>query len=285
MRILKISVITTFIFIFLNSCSSLQQLADMQQPTLSVDDVRVTGFNLREVEMTFDMEIDNPNPVSLTLNSYNYDFKIADNSFVSGNQPLNSSIAASGQNIVSVPVTFTFQELFNSFNILREQNETSYSFLADLEVQVPVLGLVTVPVDKTGTFPVVKIPTISLDGFRVTDLSFSKAEVELDLKVNNPNSFGMNIQGLNYGVELNGISPVSGEISQSVSVNERSSETITIPATFNLAELGLSAYRLLRSDEPISYSLVGNAEVGADLPFFEISSFQFDRSGEIDINR
>lgn len=283
MKIFKNIALTTFSFFFFLGCAELKDLANIQKPSVTIDDFRVTNLSLKDIELTFDLAVNNPNPVALTLASYDYDLQIEENSFVKGKQSLSSRIEASGSNTISVPVTFTFEELYQTFKSIKDKDDTAYQFFANIGVNVPVLGLIEVPVEKKGTFPVVKAPTLSVSNFSITNLSFTKADIELELEVKNPNAFGVILNGLDYNVDLNGFSPISGNISERVEIIEKGSGKIKIPASFNLIELGLGAYQALRGNEPFDYSLNGSADIGATLPFFKSSLFNFDKSGVVDI--
>lgn len=269
--------------ILFQSCAELQNLANVQKPSISVDDFRITGLSLQDIELTFDLEVDNPNPVSLSLSSYNYDLQIEENSFVKGAQSLNSTIQASGKNIVSIPVSFTFKELYNTFGSIKDKDNTDYQFLANIGVNVPVLGLIEIPIEKKGTLPVVKAPSISVSSLSVKNLSLTKADVELALNVDNPNAFGLILNKLDYQVDVNGFSPISGTSNERIEIGEKEKGTIKIPASFNLVDLGLGAYQALRGNQPFDYSIKGGADVGATLPFFSTSSFNFDKSGVLDL--
>ncbi len=271
------------ILFLLVSCSELKELANAQKPTISVDDFRVSGLSLQDIELTFDLQVDNPNPVAVTLSSYNYDLQIENNSFVKGSQPLETTIPAKGQNNISVPVVFTFKELYETFTSINSKTESAYAFLANLEINVPVLGLIEIPIEKSGAFPVVKAPTISVSSFSVKDISFTKADIEVELNVANPNRFGMILNQMDYNVDIDGLSAISGEVIDRIEIGENEAETIKIPASFSFANLGMAAYNALTSDDPFEYKLSGSANVGATLPFFESSSFNFDKTGVVDI--
>ena len=264
-------------------CSELKELSNVQKPAVSVADFRISDLSLQDVELTFDLLVDNPNPVAVTLSSYNYDLQIESNSFVKGSQPLNTTIPSKGQNNISVPVKFTFKELYDTFTSINSKDEGAYLFLANVEISLPVLGVIEVPIEKSGTFPVVKAPTISVGNFSVKDISFTKADIEVEINVANPNSFGVILNQMDYNVDLDGLSAISGEIIERINIGENQTETIKIPASFSFTDLGMAAYNALTSDDPFEYELSGSASVGATLPFFESSSFNFDKTGVVDI--
>ncbi len=267
---------------FLLQCAELQNLSSVQKPTVSVENVSVSNISLSDIELLFDVQINNPNPLSLSLASYEYDFQINSNSFVKGVQELNTRIDANASNTVSIPVTFTFQELYNTFTSLRSEDEAGYALLGSVGVNVPVLGLIEVPIEQEGNFPVVKAPSLSLSGISVKSLSLTKADIEINVGVENPNSFGLNLNSLDYEIDLNGLSPISGNTSEKVFIGEKETGTVTIPLSLNFLQAGMAAYNAINS-ENFEYSLNGAANLGADLPLFQPSSFNFDKSGIVNI--
>ncbi|GAB5408630.1 MAG: hypothetical protein BalsKO_09950 [Balneolaceae bacterium] len=267
----------------LTSCAELKKFTDVQKPTIALDEFRVTELSLQDIELTFDLELSNPNPVALSLASYDYDLQIEQNSFVKGTQALTTKIEANSSSLISIPVKFTFEELYNTFTTINSKKEGDYTFLGTVGVNVPILGLIEVPVEKVGSFPIVKAPTISVSSFSVKDLSFTKADVELELNIGNPNTFALILDKLDYNINLNGFDTIKGTTSNSLSIAENETNTFKIPASFNFLELGSVAYSAIVGGDPFEYSLTGSADVGASLPYFDLSSFNFDRSGVVDI--
>ncbi|MEP1152110.1 MAG: LEA type 2 family protein [Balneola sp.] len=271
-------------FIFLtSSCSAIKDIASIKKPSLSISDVQVSNISLQDIELTFDIDIENPNAVSINLDSYNFDFLVDNNSFVKGDQPLTTEIKSTATSTIQIPVSFTFNELYQTFSSIKEKDETAYELDAIIAAKLPVLGLTEIPVKKSGTFPIVKPPKISAPRLSVKNLSFTKAELELQLNIDNPNNFGVTLNKLDYKVDINGLKSVSGMTSSAIDVSKKGSNTITVPVSFNLIELGRSAYQLLSSNKPLDYSISGSTNFDATLPFFDTSNYTFDRTGSLNI--
>lgn len=284
MGITKRLLFLSLLCIFFTSCSTLQELASVQKPGISISDVNISGLSLQNIELLFDVEVDNPNPLSIDLDSYEYDFLIGQNSFVKGSQTVDTEILASSKSIVQVPISFTFQELYDIFGSLKDQDETTYTLDTKVGVNVPVLGLMELPVKKEGTLPVVKPPSISLGKLSVKDLSFTKADLELELKIDNPNAFGLIMNTLDYAVDINGFSAITGSSNKRIEIGNKESGNVKIPVSFNLLQLGVGAYQVLKSGNPLNYNLSGNANVGATYPLFQNSPFDFAKSGVVNLN-
>ena len=65
-------------------CAALQEFVNIQKPTAKINTLRLTGMSLEELDLAFDVDIFNPNALSASLASFDYDFK--------GNLNLNTSV-------------------------------------------------------------------------------------------------------------------------------------------------------------------------------------------------
>jgi len=267
----------------LQSCAQLSELANVSKPSLSVVDMNITGLTLQDIELTADIEIINPNNVRIDLSSYSYALDINERNFVKGLDESGMNIDAKNRSIIQVPVTLTYSELLQTFQSIRDQDESEYNFNADFSFDLPVLGAVTVPVQYAGKIPVVKQPSISLNNFSVESLSLSGADLLVELNVQNPNTFQMLFDDLNFDLEINGLKSFSGTVSEEVRIDRNSAQTVELPFNISFLNAGMAAYRLLNSNEDLDYKLTGSTIIGSDLPYFKKSNFDFDKSGSVDI--
>ena len=127
MKFLTIPFLSLSSFFLLSSCATLQDFASIKKPDLSISSVNITDVSLSDIELTFDVDIDNPNQVAVNLASYNFDFLIDGNSFVKGDQPLTSEIKSATTSVIQIPVRFTFEELYNTFTSIKDKDETPYN--------------------------------------------------------------------------------------------------------------------------------------------------------------
>ena len=284
---LSVSGILLLLLLMLSTgCSTLQDLADrVQKPRLSVSDMRVSGFNFNEIELTYDITIDNPNALSLQLDSYDYDFRLNGETFIQGQQQENSTIEASGQSTVQVPVTLNFRKVYEGIQTLAGSDSAEYEFLSDLIFDLPVLGLTKIPVSKRGSIPLLNSPNIRVSSLNVQNISFTKADLLLNMEFDNPNAFGIEINGFDYGLEINGDRWAEGESLANTAIGSKQTRQLSIPISLNISEIGLSAYRLLTGSGELNYSLQGNFDLGTTHPLLDQTTLQLDRSGNLPLIR
>jgi len=258
-------------------------MASAEKPTLSIVDFKIDHASLEEVDLLFDVEVNNPNAFQISLNNYAYDFQINGNSFVTGTQNLETELEASSTSIFQIPVTFEFQELYSLFRSLNGQDETEFLIDGIAGVDVPILGAMEIPISKSGTIPVIKPPSISVQSLKLTELSLSKVAFEFGLDINNPNTFQLNVANLDYALDINGFNSISGLIDEAAEVAPKSNSLLVIPFEFNLLQIGMGAYQVISNREPLDYEFTSSTLVSMDLPFFEASTFNFDKSGTLNI--
>lgn len=268
-------------------CQTIQDIADsIQKPSLAVDNVRVTGFNFQEMELTYDIKVENPNAVAIQMLGYDYDLELNGNSFIKGDQTEKMKIEASGESIFQVPMTLNFSDVYQTVSGLgKNDDETSYSFLSNLTFDLPVLGATDIPVKKQGSIPLLKLPKLNVQNVQIQDLSLNGADLNLKLGFDNPNGFGLDINRLNYDLIVNGDQWADGSALQDVNIKENGMTELNIPISLNIGQIGMSAYRILSGSEPLDYQLKGNFNFNALHELLGATNFDFNRSGKVPISR
>lgn len=276
------NIILIFCLLILMGCNALQDLANnVQKPGLSVTDVRVTDFDFDEIELTYDVTVDNPNALSLQLSSYNYDFKLNDETFIEGQQDKTMSIEASGESTFEVPVNLNFKKVYEGIRTLANSDQAPYEFLSEVTFDLPVLGLTKIPVSKKGSIPMINSPNIRIGNLEVQNLSLSKADLVLNMTFDNPNAFGIKINSFDYGLTINGDQWAEGQSLENTLISEKGTSQLAIPISLNISEIGISAYRLLTGSQELNYSLNGTFNLGTTHPLLNNTDLNLSRSGSL----
>ncbi|HEX6981621.1 MAG TPA: LEA type 2 family protein [Balneolaceae bacterium] len=280
-----LSLTVIFALILITGCSALQDIADsIQKPSLSIEDVRVTDFNFQEMELTYDVRIENPNSVAVQMLGYDYELEINDQTLVQGDQPEKVKIEGNGETTFQVPMTLNFSDIYNTVQSLADADDASYHFLSHLTFDLPLLGRTELPISKEGTIPLLKVPDIRVEDLRIENISFSSADLSLKLQFENPNGFGLDINRLNYDLIINGNQWAEGTALQNVHIKENGITELTIPISLNLSQIGASAYRILTGTQQLDYQLKGVFSINAGHELLGETNFDFNRSGEVSLS-
>jgi len=274
--------------VFLNSCSMLGDLAGkakVRKPQVEFAGGKLDGLSFSKANFLFDLKIRNPNSMGVKMAGFDYDFFINDNSFIKGRQDKGIEIEAQGESTVQLPISLGFVELYQTFQSLRDQDRSTYQINCGFSFDVPVLGVVNIPVSKTGDFPLLKLPKVSLDALRLRNLSLTGADLELRVGLTNPNAFSMMMERLQYQLEINETRWISGDARENTQIMEKGDSFINIPISISFLEVGRSVYKLFTGNDSLNYQFGGNVDLATSVPLLGQVNLPFDRSGQIKILR
>jgi LEA14-like dessication related protein len=283
---MKKLVIFGFILIALSGCAELLNLLKMssiKKPTAQITDTKVSGLSFSEIDLMFDVKIDNPNNVAVDLAGLDYNLKINNNALVNGDQKEPLSINAMGSSDLKIPVSINYNDLYQAIKSLKEQDDSEFAFTGGLSFNLPVLGNVRVPISASGTIPLLKLPKIKVNKVALKSYSWSSASLELDMEISNNAGMNLVFDKLNYGLAIAGQSWVDGIITEKISLNPNGKKNVKIPFKLNFIEMGRSLYDIIVGDEELNYSLEGSADVLIDNPLFKKETFEFKDLSKIKI--
>ncbi|MCG8487438.1 MAG: LEA type 2 family protein [Chromatiales bacterium] len=281
------TIILLFLIMLFQGCSSLQQAEQLMsgiQPTGEVKGVKLSGLDLRGIDLLFDVEVDNPNPVAISLDGLDYDLKLLDRSFLKGQQSMGMSLAADGKSQVKLPVRMEFEQLLKHYSDLSKRDEVPYQLDLGLGVDVPLLGRVRLPVSYQGRLPVPKLPDVRVSRIDVQRLSLQAIDLMLELEVANPNRFALMLQRLDYQFKLNGIDVGQGAAAQTLSVDEQGKGRIRLPLSLDLQKAGSGLYGALVGGRGLSYELNGVLDATGDTPIIGDIKIPLDKQGRFNLN-
>ncbi len=276
----KIVAFLLITFIFIAGCSTLKDFANIQQPTVDFNRVSVQSFSFNGVNLLFDFEVNNPNQVGVDAEEYSYEFFINDNSFISGRQEENLRIERGSSSFVQIPVSLNFSDIYNTITDLAGRDSLSYRIASEIQFDIPGLGTRMVPVSTAGGLPIPKFPKIEFGGIEVNNITLSGADLELGIKVFNPNSFGLSLSKVDYLLNVNGREWLDASIVENVRVGALEENVVRIPIRLDAAQMGSILRELMSGSSELQYDLSGSADISADLEEFEVNgTLPFDLSG------
>ena len=260
--------------IYLSACAQLSKHAETIKPTARLAGAHLANISFEQADLVFDLEVENKNPVPLKLAGLDYDFKIENQSLVSGVTSKAIDLKANATSPVQLPVTLRFDDLKKLPGELWNKDKLAYDLKTTFNINVPYLGNYAIPVAKKGELPVPKTPDIKIKGVKIKNRSFTSVELVAQVEVNNPNDFDMALKNFNYQLNINQQKWGQGEITKSSNIPKKGKGIIDIPLKLDLFSIGNAASALLKSKSPLEYQLTGNATLdtglellkGVDLP-------------------
>lgn len=126
---------------------------------------------------------------------------------------------------------------------------------------------------SNGIKGVAEPPKISVYGVRMADMSLSEGNLLVALRVSNPNSYALPLNGLDYKLSLNGIEIADGKKTKNFTIDAKQDRIIEIPVTFSLLTLLRTIPAIVKTGQ-FTYDLSGNAH-------FPVLNLPFQRTGKV----
>jgi LEA14-like dessication related protein len=154
----------------LSGCEAVQDALNLQKPTASLKGLKLDNINLQSATLLFDVELSNPYPVPLPLSNIDYNVTSSTNNLFSGKADLQTTIPAKESTTVSLPAEINYLDIVKAFKGIRPGSKIPYNADVGLSVDTPALGMLRLPLNKTGQLSVPAVPNIDeIDWKKVLD--------------------------------------------------------------------------------------------------------------------
>jgi len=264
----------------LAGCAEITKYTDTVKPTASLTGMRLANINFEQVDLIFDLAVENKNPVALDLAGMDYDLKIANQSLVSGVTAKAIKIKADSTSEVELPITLKFADLKKLPGELWNKDTFSYRLDTRFNLILPVIGNYVIPVSQQGELPVPKAPEIKVKTVKVKNLSFTTADLVTEVEISNPNAFNLAINNFDYQLKINQQSWGKGKLNEKYMVPEKNKAVIEVPIKLDILNVGQSAYKLLLNKSPIEYQLSGKVTMDTGLELLRDYTMPLDIKGK-----
>jgi LEA14-like dessication related protein len=117
---------------------------------------------------------------------------------------------------------------------------------------------VRLPLSKSGTFPVLRIPKISVRDLDVSSVSLTGASIGLQAGITNPNAFSLGASDLGYELKLGDLAIGGLKVSTAKTVRPGATEAISLRGEVSGARL---VAQLLKGDALGKASILAVGEI------------------------
>jgi LEA14-like dessication related protein len=233
----------------LSGCASLldamNQTATGPQPTLTFKSVELTGVSLAGLTLDTVWRVENPSAFSITLASLEYALLVDGHQVLAGAPEQGLPIPAQGNADLHFPAIFKFEELGGVVETFLQKDTASWKARGAVGVSTPI-GVVTLPLETSGTFEVPKPPQLAFSAPRVTNLSLTGATIEFPLVVTNRNSYGLPISSVTGELSIGNAAVGTLSTGDLGALQGKGTRTIPMPLTLDFLHAAGAAMEAAR---------------------------------------
>ncbi|MFQ5677047.1 MAG: LEA type 2 family protein [bacterium] len=259
---------------------------NVQKPIVRFSGVRIARPSFDSLDLLFDLEITNPNPVGIRLDEFEYNLALGGTDFLQGQQEEGMELRARSTDIVHVPLTLDYTDIYDTIRHTKDRDSTDYEIRLVLAFDLQVVGLpVKIPVRKQGRLPLIKPPKIKVSSLQLNRLGLTGADLVLRILLSNPNAFTFKLEQMSYQFAVNDVPWMNANSQKVVKIPAKDKGVMTFPISLNFLQVGRSVYDLLTNDRPVQYRFSGDLKLTTSLPILSKVTLPFDHAGEIALRR
>jgi LEA14-like dessication related protein len=239
----------------LAGCASLNKMlaGAFQKPRLTFKRADLGAASLSGATVNLVYDVENPNPVGLSLAQVSYAFFVEGKQVVAGTPPNGMKLKANGASQLVFPASVKFADLVPVVSTFLTKDNAAYKAQGSVGIQTP-LGVLSFPLAHEGIFPVPKLPQVALAAPRIKNLGLTSATVEFPLTITNRNAFPLPINGLTGALNIAGASVGTLSTGDLGSFAAGAQKQVTLPLQINFARAASAAAALRSGSAQVGFS-------------------------------
>jgi LEA14-like dessication related protein len=124
-----------------------------------------------------------------------------------------------------------------------------------------------------------------LQSIKLERITLTEAELDLAIGIDNPNSWGIIVNTLDYSLTINKTSWAKGRSPENTNINGKNQATLHIPFTLKFLQIGMSLYQEISNSQQLNYQLNGEAKLSSSLEMLGQFDLPFDLAGKINLSK
>ncbi|CAN6165808.1 unnamed protein product [Urochloa humidicola] len=216
----------------------IEEAVGFGKPTADVTGIHIPHVSLEKIELIVDVLIANPNPVPIPLVDIEYSIESEERKLVSGTIPDAGTIHAHGSETVKIPFLIIYEDIRSTYAEIKPGSIIPYKVKVVLHIDIPVIGRISIPLEKDGEIPVPYKPDVNIDKIKFEQFSFEESTATLHLNLDNKNDFDLGLNAMDYEVWLADVSVASAELKESTNIKKQEITTMNLPISFRPKDFG-----------------------------------------------
>lgn len=249
-------------------------------PTVTFNRLDLTALSFEELSVDFVFDVDNPNPVEIPLERFDYALDLADIEILSGNSPDGIHLREEATSEMVLPVSLSFEGIYELATTERGVDDLPFRLRGGFGWDTD-LGPVDVIYDEEGSFPALRVPDFKVADLYLGEVTGSAANFQLDIDVDNDHGSTLDFENLDFKVKFAGVKVGAGTEDHFGSVEGASTRRLSIPFSVDYLDAA-TAIAAAASGEKIQVELDATTDVAT--PFRDSPvSLAVDESGRVEV--
>ncbi len=241
-RLILVVVLTAWIGAFF-------MLSGGQDITITLEGKRIQNLSPEGLDLVFYVTLQNGSSQDCSLTGYTYRFVVNEQEYILMPQQTIEDglpVGPSSTEMIRLPVRITYEHLFRSISGIQDQASVACYIMGEMSFSRGRRSRGSRPFAFSAEFPIFRNPELEIDALRAKALTIGGADLEVDIKIMNPNGFSLTLEWLDYDLKIGGHPIKRGRLSARQSLPASADHVVSIPLLFNFYEVGQDVHGLLQ---------------------------------------
>lgn len=269
--------------VVLASCTVLGGGGKFVTPEAAPASIEVSHFDFDSVTILAPVQIVNNSRSAAEFGSAGYTMSIAGREVGAGSLTISRLDAAQSQ-VLPLEVTLNYEELFQKLGGFADRETLPLTLLTVLESRNETQDdavFIASTSSSSAEIPALSKPQIFVDALALKSFNMAIAELELRVRIVNPNAVPLELSGLQFVISVDGKSWHTQEINQNITVPVRSDIVLDAPFSVRPREHSTEVYRMLNMSQEFEFTVSGSGDAFVDIDGFTTPYiWDFERKGQ-----
>ncbi len=247
-------------------------------PTVRFDRLQLTALDWEHIDVDFLFNVDNPNPIGMPLERFDYGLDLENFTILSGSNPDGLRLDPEATTQVALPVSLNFVDIYDAVEATRGLDYLAFGLHGNFGWDTD-FGPIDLNYDERGSFPALRTPKISMQQLRVRQADAERVGFDLDLGVDNDQGSSLFFQNFAYDVKLAGVKVANGTEAEVGDAPGATESTLSLPFEVDYVD-AIGAIAAIASGQKIKVDLSASSDV--DTPFGAVP-ISIDENGNLKV--
>lgn len=247
-------------------------------PTVKFDKLQLTALDWEHIDVDFLFNVDNPNPVGMPLERFDYGLDLEEFTILSGSNPDGLRLDPEATTQVALPVSLNFVDIYDAVEATRGLDYLGFGLHGNFGWDTD-FGPVDLNYDEHGSFPALRTPKLSMKELRIREANTDRVGFDLDLGVDNDQGSSLFFQNFAYKVKLAGVKVADGNEEELGDAPGAAESTLSLPFEIDYID-AIDAIAAVASGDKIKVDLSASSDV--DTPFGPVP-ISIDENGNLKV--
>jgi LEA14-like dessication related protein len=269
--------------VVLSSCTVLGGGGKFVAPEAAPASIEVSHFDFDSVTILAPVQIVNKSRSAAEFGSAGYTLSIAGREVGAGSLNI-SRLDATQSEVLPLEVTLNYEELLQKLGGFADRETLPLTLLTVLESRNETQDdavFIASTSSSSAEIPALSKPQIFVDALELKSFNMAIAELELRVRIVNPNAVPLELSGLQFVISVDGKSWHTQEILQNITVPVRSDVVLDAPFSVRPREHSTEVYRMLNMSQEFEFTVSGSGDAFVDIDGFTTPYiWDFERKGQ-----